>query len=224
MPSNQENRAFSQRLLALLERHGQARHGAGSYLAKRYKVSTVVANAWLNGEYRPSINIATQIAVDHGTTRDVLYFGEDSGSNVVEVPFGSTRIPIISCVEAGRWTEIMDAYTLGEGQAFIFTENEVASCSFALKFKGDSMLPQFKEGDVVVIDPTLTPLPGDYVVAKNNSESCTFKKFRPRGINERGEQVVELVPLNPDYPPIRSDLEPVRIIGVMVEHRQYRKR
>ena len=85
------------------------------------------------------------------------------------------------------------------------------------------MEPDFKEGDAVVIDPEVSPLPGDFVVAKNGEEEALFKKYRPRGIMN-GSDVFELVPLNEDFPTIRSDQEEVRIIGTMVEHRRYRKR
>ena len=52
----------------------------------------------------------------------------------------------------------------------------------------------------------------------------TFKKYRPRGINEHGQEVYELTPLNPDYPTMRSDREPCRILGVMIEHRRLYRR
>lgn len=66
--------------MALLEANGQARHGAGRYLADRYKVSTVTANAWLNGTHRADTGIVRRIAEDHGTTFEELYFGRaDAG-------------------------------------------------------------------------------------------------------------------------------------------------
>ena len=43
------------------------------------------------------------------------------------------------------------------------------------------------------------------------------------GVNELGEQVIELVPLNEDFPSLRSDYTPLFIIGTMMEHRRYRK-
>lgn len=85
------------------------------------------------------------------------------------------------------------------------------------------MLPDFRPGDRVLIDPEIAPSPGDFVVAKNGSNEATFKKYRPRGINERGDHVFELVPLNTDYETMRSDYTPIAIIGTMVEHRRYRK-
>lgn len=86
------------------------------------------------------------------------------------------------------------------------------------------MLPDFQPGDRVIIDPSVRPQPGDYVVAKNGEEEATFKKYRLRSINEQGVEVFELVPLNPDYPSIRSDEVPIKIVGTMVEVRKYRRR
>ena len=43
-------------------------------------------------------------------------------------------------------------------------------------------------------------------------------------MSPEGQTVFELVPLNPDYETLRSDAQPLEIIGVMVEHRrQYRR-
>ena len=73
-----EMEAFGRRLCALLEANGQPRRGAGRYLADRYKVSTVTANAWLNGTHRAETGIARRIAEDHGSSFDELYFGKSS--------------------------------------------------------------------------------------------------------------------------------------------------
>ena len=86
------------------------------------------------------------------------------------------------------------------------------------------MKPEFNEGDRIIVDPNVAPHPGDFVVAKNHNEEATFKKYRQRGIDENGNDIFELIPLNEDYPTLRSDLVPLKIIGTMVEHRRYRKR
>lgn len=145
-------------------------------------------------------------------------------ANITRVPMGTRRIPLISCVQAGAMTEAIDPYALGDAAEWMLTDLELSQNAFALRIKGDSMLPEFREGDTVIIDPSVDPLPGDYVVAKNGENEATFKKYRPRGVNEQGQQVFELVPLNEDYPSMRSDMTVVRIIGTMVEHRRYRKR
>jgi SOS-response transcriptional repressor LexA len=94
----------------------------------------------------------------------------------------------------------------------------------ALRIKGDSMAPEFREGDVIIVDPAIVPSPGDFVVGRNGSHEATFKKFRPRGIDASGREVFELVPLNDDYPTMRSDTERLLIVGTMVEHRRLRRR
>lgn len=144
--------------------------------------------------------------------------------NITPVELGAHRIPMISYVQAGGWTGVYDPYAPGDADEWLLTDLELSDGSFALEIKGDSMLPEFKPGDRVIVDPVIAPQPGDYVVAKNGEEEATFKKYRPRGMNERGDVVFELVPLNEDYPSIRSDLTPIRIVGTMVEHRKYRKR
>ncbi|MNP76628.1 hypothetical protein D3C76_1738990 [compost metagenome] len=64
-------------------------------------------------------------------------------------------------------------------------------------------------------------MPGEFVVAKNNGHEATFKKYRPLGV---GIDDFELIPLNPDYPVLRSADMQLRIIGVMIEHRIYRRK
>lgn len=131
--------------------------------------------------------------------------------------------PIISAVQAGMWRDIVDSFPRGGADEYIMANNSYGKHTFALRITGNSMEPEFKEGDVVVIDPDVRPNAGDYVVARNHEEAATFKKYRPRGINESGQDVFELVPLNEDYAPMRSDLQSIQIIGTMVEHTRYRR-
>ena len=144
--------------------------------------------------------------------------------NVKRADVGAHSIPLISYVQAGVWTTVHDNYQPGDAEEYLLTDQDLSEHAFALEIKGDSMLPEFKPGDRVIIDPLVQPNPGDFVVAKNGHDEATFKKYRPRSMNDRGQVVFELVPLNDDYPSMRSDATPIQIIGTMVEHRKYRKR
>lgn len=86
------------------------------------------------------------------------------------------------------------------------------------------MEPDFVEGDLILIDPELSPQPGDYVVAKNGEDEATFKKYRARGVTEDGKEIFELVPLNEDFAVRSSAKEKFNIIGVLVEHRRLMRR
>ena len=145
-------------------------------------------------------------------------------SNVTPVSIGTRRVPLISYVQAGCWTEASDAATVGDGFEYLLTDLELSGSAFALEIQGESMLPRFVPGDRVIVDPEVSPQPGDFVMAMNGGQEATFKKYRPRGIDDRGDTVFELVPLNEDFAPMRSDKTAIRIVGTMMEHRQYRRR
>jgi len=70
-----ESEAFGNRLVALLAHREIERHGAGAYLAVKYGVSGVTANAWLDGLHKCSSARARAIAKDHGCTFESLYVG-----------------------------------------------------------------------------------------------------------------------------------------------------
>jgi len=143
--------------------------------------------------------------------------------NFAPADVGVRRVPLLDYVQAGQMTEASGSGIANESAEHLLTAIVVSDSAFALRIKGNSMEPDFSEGDVVIIDPMEQPLPGDFVVAKNGDHEATFKKFRPRGISN-GQEVFELVPLNEDYAPMRSDQQHIEIIGTMVEHRKYRRR
>lgn len=139
-------------------------------------------------------------------------------------PSGRQAYPIISPVQAGMWREIVDNFPPGGAEQYELANANYGKHTFALRITGNSMEPEFREGDVVVIDPDVAPNAGDYVVARNHEEAATFKKYRPRGIDpDSGAAVFELVPLNDDYATMDSRVERIQIIGTMVEHTRYRR-
>lgn len=145
-------------------------------------------------------------------------------------PPDTRMIPVISYIRAGYPAETVDAYVQGNGFAEIAVDAELAqilsSCSFALSVEGNSMAPEYQPGDVVVIDPESSIRPGDVVVAKLDAdEAATLKKYRDRGRAADGTPIIELVPLNDDYPTIVMDASnPGRLIGPVIEHRRRRRK
>ncbi len=207
-------------------------------LAKRIGITRVSISKWESGLNQPKGRYLNDLAAALGVTVDWLLTGdgEARGQPVPEampgyhnvepavIPQG-TRVPVLSYVQAGHWHEMCEQATAFDGNVEYVTAGvDVGPCGFGLWLRGKSMEPFFKEGDLIIVDPDEAPQPGDFVVAKNGSEEATFKKYRPRGIDESGQEVFELVPLNDDFPTMHSDRQHIQIIGVMVEHRSYRKR
>jgi SOS-response transcriptional repressor LexA len=175
------------------------------------------------GKQGCSDDMLRKIAKELGTSPAELY-RDPALQNVSPSTMGNRRIPVINSIQAGMLTEVVDSLPVGWAHEWLETDIDVSPNSFALLIEGESMEPDFREGDKVIIDPLIQPQPGYFVVAKNGKEEATFKKYRPRGLTEAGAEIFELVPLNPDYSPIRSDQMRLQIIGVMVEHRRYRRR
>lgn len=84
---------------------------------------------------------------------------------------------------------------------------------FALMVLGDSMEPEFVEGDIIVIEPEGLATDGSYVMAWLNDEWIFRQLVKDP---ERGEGGWKLRPLNPKYPsaPI-PDLSVIK--GVIIQ-------
>lgn len=140
------------------------------------------------------------------------------------IPLGDisiTKVPIINYVQAGNWTGVHPDNDF----EYILTTDHLSNDSFALRIKGNSMNPDFKENDLIIIDPQVKPNAGDFVVAMNGDHEATFKKYQFDGYDNNGREHFILVALNSDYQYKMSSREQdIRIVGTLVEHRIYRKK
>lgn len=221
---------LSERITQVLREMDGPERGKQTRLATLADCTRGLVHQWLAGlnetmGYEYAKNIHAQL----GWNVDWLIKGEGPAKgdskfdrNVTPVAMGVRSIPVISLIQAGKMTEITDPYPCGAGFAVEYVDEaaDYSPWTFGLEISGDSMLPDFRPGDRVIIDPELAPNPGDFVAARNSHEEATFKKYRPRGMDAAGNMVFELVPLNPDYPTMRSDIQHLQVIGVMVEHRK----
>lgn len=192
-------------------------------LAAKIGVKGGAISQWEDDKTNPKGENLLALSQALGCVPEYILYGENSASNVEPANADVRHIPIISYVQAGAWTPESSIRSLEGDIEYLQTNLDLSTSAFTLIIKGSSMEPEFNEGDAVVIDPNVCPLPGDFVVAKNGEDEALFKKYRPRGIIN-GQDVYELVPLNEDYPTIRSDTSDIRIVGTMMEHRKYRRR
>jgi SOS-response transcriptional repressor LexA len=118
------------------------------------------------------------------------------------------QVPLISDVQAGMYKEYVDNLYPGDGGLeLIPTSVPVKRHTFALRVTGDSMLPEFHEGMILVVEPEMDALPGDFVIAKNGDEETTFKQL----VKDGGDWYLK--PLNERYP--IKPLGQSTIIGVV---------
>ncbi len=99
----------------------------------------------------------------------------------------------------------------------------------ALTIEDDSMIPDFEIGDIIILNSSLDPQPGDYVAMRDPiSKSVLFRRHSLRLVEEpRRRHVVCLQPLNTHYPDFiidpHSDNDRQHVLyGTLVEHRRLR--
>lgn len=132
----------------------------------------------------------------------------DQTDNTEPGPLIRGRVPLLSPVQAGMYKEYVDNFHPGDGgMELIPTSVPVKKHTFALRVTGDSMEPMFQEGMLLIVEPELEALPGDFVIAKTASDESTFKQL----VRDGDEWFLK--PLNERYP-IRP-LGNASIVGVV---------
>lgn len=203
-----------------------------SEVAAWFGIKPQAVYEWEKDKSRPGIDKIGTLATRTGKTVEffVEVYGDIPSISIANVVASlqngreRRRVPEISYVQAGRWKEIADPYEVGDARDWLRPDKDVSDTAFALEIKGDSMEPEFHDGDKVIIDPAVQPRPGNYVVAKlYKQDEATFKQYRLRGIDANGD-IIDLVPLNDNHPTLRIDADnPGEIVGTMVEHRRFRR-
>lgn len=180
---------------------------------------------WKNGR-TPKTEVAQKIADYLGVSLDYLLGNTNSLFNEMVnrvynvaskgLDFKTENlIPVLGCVRAG--------YPMYAEENIIDYEeisNEMARSGeyFALKVKGDSMIPRFVDGDIVIVKKCETVENGEIAIVMVGQDEATIKKFYRTAVG------VQLVATNPNYPamtftPEQVDSLPVTISGKVVELR-----
>jgi SOS-response transcriptional repressor LexA len=146
-------------------------------------------------------------------------------SNVEPVRLNGRLVPVLDFIQAGTFAGVAPYFRDEEMTDFIPTMGGHSEDTFALRIRGESMTPDFREGDIVVIDPEIAPQPEDFVVGKDQGGEATFKRYHRRGVDPAtGNIRFDLVPLNSAYETLHSTEQHIEIVGTMVEHHRYRRR
>lgn len=108
--------------------------------------------------------------------------------------------PLISDVQAGRWTEIHDNFQPSNADDWQMSAKNLGPHGYLLRVHGKSMTApgerySFPDGMILHVRPESDPQPGQFVIVRRESEmAATFKRYTI--IN--GTQYLEAI--NPDWP------------------------
>ncbi len=115
---------------------------------------------------------------------------------------GAQRIPLIGLAQAGAEGFFDDGgYPVGGSWDEIGAVEVADPHAYALQISGDSMMPVYRDGDVIVVSPAAVVRRGDRVVARTVDGEVMAKELARRSARR-----IELRSLNPAYPSFSLDV------------------
>lgn len=185
-------------------------------LANIMNVNQATVSKWENENLKtlPDTLMLQRLSEFYNVTIEELLNGQRKCSNKKQ---SLQKIPVLGKIPAGIPIEMIeDIIDYEEINPDMLRGGKEY---FALKVKGDSMLPEFKTGDVLIVRKQDDCENGAYAIVAVNGDDATFKKV----IKKEGALILQ--PLNVNYEPIiytEKQIQelPVKILGVVVEFRR----
>lgn len=186
-------------------------------------VTQSAVSAWEKDLQFPSTKNMRALAELYGVTLEEIARGEfvPAQKEIEYVPSDRTkkfiRVPVVGRIPAGIPIEAIE--DIEDWEDFPIADTVPGHRYFALKIRGDSMEPEYRNGDTIIIQEQEECQSGDDCAVMINGDDATFKRVR------RQANGLTILPLNQKYEPTFYTWEqvasiPVRIIGVVVEVRR----
>lgn len=199
------------------------KHISQVQLASMLGVTQAAVSRWERDGISPGTDNITKLSALLGVSVDEILKGERATpvKEVLYVPSDRSkrfiRVPILGRIPAGIPIEAIE--DVEDWEDFPVDDTVQGRRYFGLKIKGDSMEPEYRDGDVIIIQQQEECHSGDDCAVMVNGDDATFKRVR---LHESG---LTLQPLNNRYEPQYYSAQqvqslPVRILGVVVEIRR----
>jgi phage repressor protein C with HTH and peptisase S24 domain/transcriptional regulator with XRE-family HTH domain len=148
---------------------------------------------------------------------------EKTAGNVEQVT--TNAVPVINRVSAGYPKDFTDLnYPKGVADEYISCPDVADKDAFAARVHGDSMVPKYREGDIVIFSPAAPAKSGDDCFIRFDDGQTTFKRVffeNDESGGGSGGAVLRLQPRNEKY---RSQIIPSeRVSGVYKAMYKYQR-
>lgn len=181
---------------ALATRHGMSPSG----LAKRAGLDPTTFNRSkrVGGDGRPRWPSTESIAkVLDATGEDLAGFFSLARPASDALPVQRPPVPLLGLAQAGAGGFFDEGgFPVGTGWDAIAFPSGEGEMIFALEVSGDSMLPAYRDGDVLIVSRTAAVRRDDRVVVRTTDGEVMVKILHRQTLKS-----VELHSLNPDHPP-----------------------
>ncbi len=143
----------------------------------------------------PSTESLAKVIEATGVSLEEMFALIRSGAATGPSP-GRGVVPLLGFAQAGAGGYFDDAgFPVGQGWELVELPATAAEGAYALQVQGESMLPLYRDGDVLVVEPGAAIRRGDRVVVKTAGGEVMAKV-----LSRRTFEAVELMSLNPDHP------------------------
>lgn len=183
-------------------------------LARATGINPKLIYKYLDGKVNnPRGDVLRRIAAALGTTEQELLFGVAVGSGLVELK----RIPLVTLEQLGTLRRGRDPRSVWDGVSVVAVTKDVTSKAIGVQLDDESNEPEFKAGEVIVVDPTKPPTPGRFVVAvREDLKRAVFGRYQP--LNAAGSSF-RVVPTHEFFPPVEVDKNhPGFVVARAVKH------
>ncbi|MBO0663948.1 helix-turn-helix transcriptional regulator [Jiella sp. MQZ9-1] len=123
-----------------------------------------------------------------------------AGQNGSDPDAGESRpavtVPLLGFAQAGHGGFFDDAgFPVGQGWDEIQLPAQTDETAYALEVSGQSMMPLYRDGDVIIVAPGAAIRRGDRVVVRTRGGEVMAKILQ-----RQTARTIELASVNPDYP------------------------
>jgi len=199
----------------------KSRHLTQMQVADFLGIKHQTISAWEKGKAKPNNKTIPRLAEIYGCSVEEIMTGAPPKARIEYVHTDRSkqfmRIPVLGRIPAGIPFEAIT--DIEDYEDIPLADTVPGSTYFGLRIKGDSMEPEYRNNDIIILRQQNTCENGEDCAVMINGDDATFKRIK---ISDKG---ITLMPLNPKYDPIfysrkeAIDL-PVRIIGVVLEIRR----
>ncbi len=121
-------------------------------------------------------------------------------------------VPLLGLAQAGSGGFFDSAgFPAGQGWDEVQLPAPGDDGTYALEVTGDSMLPLYRDGDIIVVSPTAQPRRGDRVVVRTRDGEVLVKI-----LHRQTARTLELHSLNAQHPPRIIDMRDVEGMGRII--------
>lgn len=174
--------------------------GTQPKLEERSGVGQTTIGRILRAETQAKIGTVTDLAkvfkLTPGELLDSSLISRLTGdeSNVAAANGAGGLVPLISWVTAGMLCEAIDSLPPGDAEEWLESPFPHSKHTFCLRVRGQSMWPDYKDGEIIQIDPEVAAQHNDDVIVRTPDGKTTFKRLQD------SDDGMFLLALNPDFP------------------------